>query len=160
MTDKELLRILSISSAIREMLEIFAEQEIGNNIEIDEEALAEYMSSERCIADYFEAKTKEEMYEIFLKQLLNGYPVWQMLKVSDWTKNMLNREFQKEIEEQDRKMKESYACLSCKYYSCVEVELGALHRCKGSRYIKSEDGFSMKRFTLQETCEKYEKGRL
>lgn len=153
----DIAKIVKITSAIREMLEIFAEQEIGYDVEIDDDALASYIDSNKGFADYFLANTKEEIYDVFLKQILNGYPVWQLLKLSDWTKNMLQREFQKEIDEEEQEMKKRYACLTCKYYSYTETSLGRLPKCHGESWIKDEFGFRKERVKLRKQCKRYEK---
>ena len=152
----DVVKIVKITSAIREMLEVFAEQEIGYSVEIDDDALASYIGSNKCFADYFSATTKEEMYDVFLKQILDGYPVWQLLKLSDWTKGMLQREFQKEIDEEEREMKKMYACLTCKYYSYTETSLGRLHKCHGESWIKDDFGLRRERVKLREQCKEYE----
>lgn len=150
-------RLIKISGAIREILEIFVSQEIGENVEVDEDALAEYMDSYRCIADYFDANTKDKMYEVFLNQVLAGYPVWQLLKLSDWTKNMLIREFNAELEEEKRKAQKTYACLRCKHYSYDDVSLGRIHKCHGNSKILKSDGFAHL-FELRKTkCKDFEK---
>ena len=127
-------RTIMLSNAIQDILKVFAEQEIGCNIEINEKALAEYLDSIKGISDYFEANTKEEMYEIFLNQVLDGYPIWQLLELPEWTKNILEHEFQVELAANKKKAEKEYACLRCKHYSCKETPYGSIQTCHGFNF--------------------------
>ena len=124
-------RTIMLSNSIQDILKVFAEQEIGCNIDVNEKALADYLDSTRGISDYFEANTKEEMYEVFLTQVLDGYPIWQLLELPEWTKSTLEREFQAELDAQKKKAEKEFACLRCKHYRCKETPCGSIQTCHG-----------------------------
>ena len=74
----------------KEILEIFGQTEVGCN-EVDIEALATYLLSDKFLADSFNYNTEDEAKEFITNLILEGFPVWQYLKCSDWTKNMVEK---------------------------------------------------------------------
>ena len=107
---------LMACSAIIEILQIFADSEIGGQYEINYEAVANYIDSIKFSADYFECQTKEEIYERFTEDIYAGLPVWRWLKLSEWTMNMVERTFEDECQAEYRELCKKYKCLTCKYH--------------------------------------------
>lgn len=115
--------------ALKDILEIFAEQEIGTNCEIDVPKALEYISSFKFAIDTFTIKTKEEIYESITNDILNGYPIWQLLDIPEWTKNMLEREFAIKQAKIREKLIKTYKCYTCKYFKESETSIGVYRKC-------------------------------
>lgn len=58
-------RTIMLSNAIQDILKVFAEQEIGCNIEINEKALADYLDNTRGISDYLRQTQKKKCMRYF-----------------------------------------------------------------------------------------------
>lgn len=123
-------RTLMLVQSITEVLQIYSEQEIGYSAEINLEKLEHYISSPATANTFWNANTMDDFKEIFTQEILNGEPVWLLLDIPKWTSDMLNREFAELLAEHDRKMKEKYKCLTCKYHSTVNTFLGDIHKCE------------------------------
>lgn len=154
---------LMICAAIMEILQIFADTEIGGHYEIDYDKIADYINSFRCPAEYFECSTKEDVYERFTQDIYAGLPVWRWLKLPEWTLKMVERTFEDECQAEYREMCRMYKCLTCKYYEARNTEIGVFQKCN---YRKEEPNrmcnrhyHSLKRdepFELKKKCRNYE----
>lgn len=148
--------------AVKEIVELFAETELGSGCEVDVEAVANYVQSFRFFAgDMWGIKEKEEIYQVVTDDILSGFPVWQLLKIPDWTKNMLEREFAAEQERKRQEMINTYKCFTCKYYIRKETELGTWQECTWRPESNKRD-FSLKPrrgayFKLKRRCKNYER---
>ena len=152
---------LMACSAIIEILQIFADSEIGGQYEINYEAVANYIDSIKFSADYFECQTKEEIYERFTEDIYAGLPVWRWLKLSEWTMNMVERTFEDECQAEYRELCKKYKCLTCKYHKVNRTSLGVFYECTyedkptfkrfRERSLRRED-----RFELKKKCKNYE----
>ena len=154
---------LMVCAAIIEILQIFADTEIGGQYEIDYGKITDYVNSFKCSADYFECQTKEEVYERFTQDIYAGLPVWRWLKLSEWTMKMVERTFEDECQAEYQEMCKKYKCLTCKYYEAQHTRLGVLSKCN---YRKEEPGkmhnrhrHSLRRdgpFELKKKCKNYQ----
>lgn len=110
------------------VLTVFGETEIGSS-EPNYEAISNYMSTLDFFNDQFCAPKCRDAIEYFEEQLtqriLDGFPVWRFLKLSDWTMNMIEKSFLDECVAEKAAMKKKYCCLRCKFirerglgYSC------------------------------------------
>ena len=124
--------------------------------------VASYVESDKFAFDTFELSTwdKEDVYEYVTNEILDGLPVWQMLKVSDYTKKMLEKSLDVQIAEQRKRLEKKYKCYTCKYFREDDTSLGTFLDCtwtpKPDRYGRA---FSLKRrdaLPLQK-CKNYEK---
>ncbi len=156
-------KYLNIYSAIRDILVIFADSEIGGEYEFNNDVIARYLDG-KAIVDYWECNTKEEIYERFTQDIINGYPVWQMLILPKWTKNMVEKSFQAEIKQKEIKAKQTYKCLTCKYYKEDITSFGVHQSCNKDKTTKEnhqgrEIRFLPARkgpFELKKSCKYYE----
>ena len=121
---------IAICEAIIEILKIFADSEIGGQYEIDYKALCDYLNSAKCMVNYFNCGSKEEIYEHFTNECIDGLPVWRFLKLPEWTLNMVEKSFKAECEELHKEMQKKYKCYTCKYFKVRNTELGVLAECK------------------------------
>ena len=150
-------KALNIYNAIIEILTIFAESEIGGEYEFDNEVIANYLNT-KAFVDYFDCKTKEEIYEYFTNDILNGAPVFRMLKIPEWTRTMLEKSFEQTVSEERAKAEKTYRCLTCKYYKETHTSYGVALECK--RPEKNPRFHSLTRreeFRLKKSCKDYVK---
>jgi hypothetical protein len=139
----------------KEIVSIFGQTEVGTD-EVDIEALSEYLSSDKFFVDLFDYKTKDiESIDWYITNLIeNGFPVWQFLKISDWTKNMIEKSFKKECQEELKELQQTYCCLSCQHYMIKDTSIGLLVRCTNKnckQYFGNRNG----PLQLQEKCKEY-----
>ena len=138
MTEKQLYYFL----AIKDILELFAEQELGCGCEINIPAVISYTESAGFINDSWGLYSKEEIYQLVTDDILDGYPVWMLLDIPEWTKNMLEREYNNEV----KKQREEYKCYTCEYFSEHMTDLGMLMKCKRPKdWNKTRETFSLKK---------------
>lgn len=112
----------------KEIIEIFGQTEVGCD-EVDIEALANYLSSDKFFADTYEYHSEEEAKEFITNLILDGFPIWRYLKCSDWTKNMVEKSFSNEMKSEYEKACQIYKCLTCKHYKVTNTMLGVLDEC-------------------------------
>lgn len=154
---------LDLYEVITEVLNVFVSTEIGTEVEFDNEVIARYINSFDCALHFFEANTKEGIYEQFTNDILNGYPVWQMLKLPDWTRRMVEKTFATEQAEAWEKAKKRYKCLTCKFYKERRTIAGVLSTCAHERCSVNKAEFRTVRRSkgvlkqLRKSCKLYER---
>ena len=137
-SSEELKKRFEFYSAILDIVKIFGETEIGT-CEVNEEALSEYCSSDKFAVDNFNIKTKEDIYQKITDDILCGFPVWQFLDISDWTKEMVSRSFIQEEIKLKEELKRKYKCYTCKYYIGKQTSYGYVEKCNYDDSIKNID---------------------
>lgn len=153
-------RPFDLYEAITDILTVFISSEIGGDVEFDNEAIAEYINSFACVADFWGHHSKEDIYEKFTEDILNGYPVWRMIKLPEWTLKMVEKSFNIECLEAEQRAKKTYRCLTCKHYCEVSTQLGALSKCKRERCSVNANPIGFSRGVLpqlRKVCRLYEK---
>ena len=146
----------------KEIIETFGQTEVGCS-EVDIDALAEYLSSDKFPFDTFGYNSEEEAQEYITNYILDGFPVWRYLKCSDWTKNMVEKSFSQECKKEMDELKNKYKCYTCKHYKSQMTVMGVLEKCiapieevtglgRRVRSLSRRDGFSP-----QIECHKYER---
>ena len=148
--DKQLLYF----NTFKDIVSIFGEIEIGSN-EVDVEKLATYLSSDKFFFDAFSTQTEEEMQQQITELIENGFPVWMYLKCSDWTKNMVEKSFKEECQQEKEEMFKTYKCFTCQYYSCKQTHIGFLEKCAYEDSIKNNRRNKRETFELKKKCKKY-----
>lgn len=128
MIDKEMAKRFFFYSSVIDIVQIFGETELGS-CEVDEEAVAQYCMSDRFWSDNFTGCNKEDFYQKITDDILSGMPVWEFLKVSDWTKRMLEQSFVEEKELKWRELCKKYKCYTCQFYNAVETGIGLHESC-------------------------------
>ena len=122
---------LTIYNAIIDILRVYADTEIGGQYEFNTEAIAEYLKSFACGVNYSECKTPEQVYEKFTQDILIGYPVYDMLILPDWTRNMIIKEYAREAIEAKRELEKTYKCYTCEYFEEKYIKAfdSCVYRC-------------------------------
>ena len=141
---------LMVFSAITDILRIFADTEIGGQYEFDFATIAAYLDSFKMATDYFDCSSKEQVYERFTADIYNGLPVWRMLKLPQWTADMVEKSFAVECQQEYKQACKTYKCLTCKYFEMRETEIGVYQKCRHTQRIKREP------FTIKKRCKNYE----
>lgn len=119
--------------AVKEIIELFAEQEIGSRCEINIPAVISYIESMKFVNDSWGLRTKEEIYQLVTDDILSGYPVWNLLNMSEWTKNMVEREFAIQQQKIKEELKKKYKCYTCKHFVEQKTSIGILKSCNRPR---------------------------
>ena len=88
-----------------------------------------------------------EFPEIITEDILNGFPVWQFLKVSDWTRQRLENTYATEQTKQWEELCKKYRCYTCKYYESCDTDIGLLEKCN----YKKENSNSRRDFSSWKT---------
>lgn len=141
--------------AVKEIVELFAEQEIGSRCEINIPAVISYIESMKFVNDSWGLRTKEEIYQLVTDDILSGYPVWNLLNMSEWTKSMVEREFTIQQQKIKEELKKKYKCYTCKHFVEQKTSIGILKSCNMPR----DDRFRLKRrgeFEPVKRCNYYE----
>ena len=135
--------------------EMWARNNIGNNIEVDIPILVSYVRSERFLfIESWKLETLEECYEIIENKILNGFPIWDFFIIPEWTRNMLNLSFNQEVAEIEKQEQKKFICLrNCKHYSESETMLGLLRKCGKEVGGKFGERYE---FKLKRQCKEYE----
>ena len=164
---RETKETLDFYQVITDILDVFIATEIGGAVEYNNEVIAAYITSLNCHLHFFDANTKEEIYQQFTDDILNGYPVWQMVKLPEWTKRMVEKTFAAEQADALEKAKKKYKCLTCKFYEEKKSELGTRRFCHNEKcdVNKGFGRFELNRFQrtkgllreLRCRCKLYEK---
>ena len=145
-------------NTFKDIISIFGQTEIGIN-EVDVQKLAIYLDSNKFFADSFNLNTEEEIQQYITKIIEQGFPCWMFLKCSNWTKNMIEKSFKIECEQEKQEMEKIYKCLTCQYYSCTQTSIGLFEKCNYTSKNINTLSYSRKEFRLKKTCQSYKKQR-
>lgn len=151
--EKSLLNFLTFYQTMIDIVQIFGETEIGR-CEVDREAVARYLLSNKYFVDMWGCTDEESVQQKITDDILAGFPVWQFLKISDWTKRMMERSFADDCEKQMQELRAKYKCYSCKWYKLTQTSFGTLEQCK--RPISHYDWRGKSPFKPRKACKYYE----
>lgn len=115
--------------AVKEILELYIEQEVGTSCEINIPLVWEYIDSPQFIGDHFECTDKEAIYQSVTDDILAGYPVWRLFKLTPWTNRIMENQFKEFLEQRDEELKKTYKCYTCKWYEETDMEIGIFSDC-------------------------------
>lgn len=151
---------LMVCNAIIDILHIFADTEIGGQYDIDYTALSKYLNSLKCVSDYFECETKEDVYERFTEDVYNGLPIWRFLILPKWTKTMVEASFEQECQTEYKIMQNKYKCLTCTFHKVVNTQVGVITECTYKEPFKERRGVPKRKEynNLKTHCEHYQRG--
>lgn len=144
----EVVKYLKYYNAMKEFLLIFASEHIGQ-AELDIDKIAEFLCSGRFLVKMFNTEDDEEIYKLLENETLAGLPIWDFFILSDWTREILEKNFKQEVKIEFDNLKKKYKCYTCKYYHIRDTEFGILEKCK----FKKRENFKIKK-----ECINYEKG--
>lgn len=130
-------RKLYFFDAFKDFILIYARNNIGSRIEVNTKAIAEYISSfDYKIKINAENMTRNEIFEKLEEDLINGMPIWNFLKLTDWQVKFLSEELKETIIEKNKELEEKYICFrDCKYFK----NMGAFDKCKYPYTFKDEN---------------------
>lgn len=151
---------LDFYEAIIDVLTVFISTEIGAEVEFNNEVIARYIDSFDCRIHFWDAHTKEDVYKQFTDDILNGYPVWEMMKLPEWTRKMVEESFQAEQADALEKARKKYKCLTCKYYEEKHTQLGVLSKCTHERCCVNTNPIGHSKgvlMQLRRVCKLYDK---
>ena len=162
---KELKRHLQVFNAFCEFLTIFASQEIGD-VELDIDAISNYMCSGRFVMKFGSlatvddsAFTEDDIYQTLEQDILDGMPVWDFFKLSDYTKEILESSFKQEREREFAELQDKYMCYrNCKWYELNNTSVGLFESCncyKDSTSNRRCVKLQPRGFEQRETCNYY-----
>lgn len=140
-TEKQLLYY----QALCDIVSIYGETEIGCS-EIDTTAVAQYVASDNFFVDYFNCLSVEDLYQQLTEEIIKGFPIWRFLKISDWTKTMLDKQLQQTIIEEQQRLQKTYKCITCQYYEEINAAFGTICKCTYTNTNNSEFSLGRKRF--------------
>lgn len=127
--------------ALIKFSEIFGSENIGE-YELDLTKIMEFADSEYFILRMsWDCETLDDYYKLIENMVLDGFPIWNFFRISDWTKNMLVREFQEQVKEElkaEEEEKKKYKCYTCEYFEEIKTPLGTIEKCNKPR---EENGF-------------------
>ena len=156
------LRPFIFYQAVVEIVQLFGDQELGS-CEVDTEAVAQYVDSFKFSSDMWGFETKDQIYSKLTDDIIDGWPVWQFLKVSNWTKMMLERSFAEKIREERERLEKTYKCYKCKHFQETRTSLGVIEECKwrpplkpGERDLRPWRWESGREFTPKKKCKHFE----
>lgn len=145
---------------LKEIISVFGETEVGTR-EVDVEAVAAYLSSNdgfKFAFDTFGCNTREDIEAYITDKILDGFPVWRYLNCSEWTKQMLEKEFAEECMREKERIEKAYKCFTCAHFNVQNTMLGPIYKCKKEREMNR---YGMKRregpFGPKKTCKDYVK---
>ena len=151
---KELKQLLYFN-AFKDIIEIFGETECGCN-ELDIEKIANFVASDTFFFKTFNLANEEDILNYVTNKILDGFPIWEFLKLTSWQKDMLAKSFKQECEDEYNELKKTYKCFTCKYYHIENMSLGVIQKCNRPK-DKRHNMFYRDTFELKKTCKYYEK---
>lgn len=152
---------LKFFDAVKDIILLFVEQEIGTSCEINYEMVASYVSSDRFAIDTFDKVSKEDIYQMVTDDILSGLPIWNYVILPEYKMKILQHAYDMQLEKERKALEEKYKCYTCKYYEAWEGSFGYHESCKApsDTSLKHRREFRLKRseniFTLKEECDKY-----
>lgn len=121
-------RKVEIFKYMIQFLEIYGNENFGESAEIDWSKVWEYCSKcdmmdfnievEDLVYHTSDDEFRDKVFEFVEHQVLDGYPLWRLFKMSDWLsqkceEELINIEHQKDIEYFNKTK-----CYRCKYFQC------------------------------------------
>lgn len=139
MKDKKIndkYRSIKLFEYFIEFLKIFGQENYGESAEVNWYAVFNYCQSyglfdfndELTDIIYTEDPTefRDKCFSLLEKNILEGYPVWRLFKMSDWLMNQLEKQLHEfEVEKDKKYFYKTTRCFRCKYYS---EHISAIHR--------------------------------
>lgn len=100
--------------------------------------------------------TQDDYFVLIEKMVLEGFAIWDFLKISDWTRKILDKEFAQEEIKREQEIQNKYICYKCQYFSQHETSLGIIYKCNKPRNNKSMRTIMTPRNRVFEPVEKCE----
>jgi hypothetical protein len=134
---RNLLNPIYIKAFI-DFITIWGQTEISSDCEIDFIILFNYVQSDSFLFKHLEIREadSEKLYIACMKELeqevLDGFPLWHFLKISDKLKDILD----KQLEDSENKRLKCYLCFNCKFLHIDKTSLGDMYDCDNTENCK------------------------
>ena len=127
---KSELKGIYLEGLIR-FLEIYANDEIGGDVEIDITKIALLVNSPSFENDdLYSYNNIEDIFKLLENLAIMGLPIWRFLKIGEYQMNMLERSYDKLREENLLKIAKQKSCFGCIWFENIDTPFGKLERCK------------------------------
>ena len=130
--------------AFMRFADIYASENIGN-IEINIDKVHEYIETDRFAVNWADCYEIEEYYREIEEIVINGFPIWDFFHISEWTKNILKKEYEKNKDEHAKMLLKTYKCYSCKNFVITENSFGVHYKCKYRIMVENKLSFRDRR---------------
>ncbi len=131
-TDEHKLKIkATFMEALINFLTVYAESELSSDIEINLPLVSLYINSqefENVLCSY--VKNIDDIYKILEMETLIGLPIWRFLKINDFLKNSLEKNYENTLKENNKYIRENYPCKRCIFFREMDTPFGYLSECK------------------------------
>lgn len=127
---KSELKGIYLEGLIR-FLEIYANDEIGGDVEIDITKIALLINSPSFENDdLYSYSNIEDIFKLLENLAIMGLPIWRFLKIGEYQLNMLEKSYDKLREENLEKIAKQKSCFGCVWFENIDTPFGKLTRCK------------------------------
>ena len=119
-----------------QFLEIFGYENYGESAEVDWGKTFNYCTScglfdfnpevESLVFENTDEEFRDNVFEFVEKQVLEGYPVWRLFKMSKWLEDKCEEELKIQEHLKDIKYYNTTRCYRCKYFK-NSLEIGFAH---------------------------------
>lgn len=114
--------------------EIYAQTEIGEGIKVDIPRIAVFVNSpdfenQEC----YQITQLSQIYDHITEEILNGFPIFRFLKLTDWQLKMCEKDWQSRINEEEEELKKKYPCKRCIHLHEKYTSLGMICKCKSRK---------------------------
>ena len=127
--EKAKRKALFLEGLIR-FLDIYAQTEIGDGIELDIIKIALHINSPAFENDdLYAISSLNDIYSLCETLTLAGLPIWRFLKLSAYQQKIFETSYEKYLLQIREKQKDICPCFNCVWYRTLETPFGILETC-------------------------------
>ena len=127
---KSELKAIYLEALIR-FLDIYANDEIGGDVEIDITKVALLVNAPNFENDdMYSFSTIDDIFVLLEKLAITGLPIWRFLRIGDYQLNMLERSYDKLREDMMIEISKQNSCYGCVWLENLDTAFGRLTRCR------------------------------
>lgn len=116
--------------AFRDFLSMWAENEIGTNLEFNDDNIVAFMNSEQYAINYrMEVYSERTVFDVLTQYVLDGHPLFHFFKIPEKKLKLLEKEFQDSVIEEETQRINKFVCLRCKHLKTQETSFGIHYEC-------------------------------
>ena len=98
-------------------LEIYTQTEIGEGIELDVMKIALHINSPWFEnVSLFSFTSIEDVFSLLENMVLNGFPIWRFLKLTEWQQGIFENEYSELLRQARINIVEKHPCYGCIWY--------------------------------------------
>lgn len=117
--------------ALTTFLKVYAESELSSDIELNLPLISLYINSpEFENQDCSYIKSIDDIYEMLEIETLMGMPVWRFFILSDYQKNILEKNYEEFLKKNCEYLRENYPCKRCIFFREMDTPFGYLAECR------------------------------